>query len=156
MVVGRILSLLSMATTDAPELDVSFAGWFNANRSFRVNGSDLESVFQTSVEENEPAEQKLHRQSYRQTFISRFHDTVFKMGKRLLVSERGLFGMTPPRARSGDAICILFGCSVPVVLREYEGRNTYRLIGECYVDGFMNGETLSLQRDCERSAFRII
>lgn len=43
------------------------------------------------------------------------------------------FCLTPHDTNVGDLICILFGCSVPVILRT---RNTqYVLIGECYVHG---------------------
>jgi hypothetical protein len=42
-------------------------------------------------------------------------------------------------------ICIIFGCSVPVVLRKVsaDGRNShFEFIGECYVHGMMDGEAL--------------
>jgi hypothetical protein len=42
-------------------------------------------------------------------------------------------------------ICILYGCSVPVVLRPIRNSEScnefyYELIGECYVHGMMDGE----------------
>lgn len=42
--------------------------------------------------------------------------------------------------RLGKAICILHGCSVPVILRPHNG--VYQLVGESYVDGIMHGEVL--------------
>ena len=48
--------------------------------------------------------------------------------------------MAPPRADKGDDVCVLFGCSVPVVLRKRHG--TWEFIGECYLHGYMNGEIL--------------
>lgn len=50
-----------------------------------------------------------------------------------------LFGLGPPRMKEGDFICILYGCSVPVVLRARE-QGCYRLVGEVYVHGKMDGE----------------
>lgn len=50
-----------------------------------------------------------------------------------------LFGLCPPETDETDFICILHGCSVPVVLREVKG-GYMRLLGEAYVHGKMDGE----------------
>jgi hypothetical protein len=53
------------------------------------------------------------------------------------------YGLAPSRAEVNDIICIFFGCNVPVVLRKsMEQPGMYQLIGECYVHGIMNGESL--------------
>jgi hypothetical protein len=58
-----------------------------------------------------------------------------------------LYGLCPPTTKETDTICILFGCSVPVLLRKREsnGKKCYTLIGECYVHGMMDGEALTLR-----------
>jgi len=57
-----------------------------------------------------------------------------------------LYGLAPPKTNHGDIICILFGCSVPVVLRKYMPNDTsdhrYTFVGECYVHGMMDGEAI--------------
>lgn len=58
-------------------------------------------------------------------------------------AARHLFGLGPRRAEKGDLICILFGCSVPVILRRHESNSCYELIGECYVHGKMEGEAFA-------------
>lgn len=48
-------------------------------------------------------------------------------------------------AKVGDQLCILYGCSVPVVLRkQWRGSIQYhwQLFGEAYVHGFMDGERI--------------
>ncbi|KAF6820632.1 hypothetical protein CPLU01_12721 [Colletotrichum plurivorum] len=51
------------------------------------------------------------------------------------------YGLCPPGANVGDLICILFGCSVPVVLGQMsDGYVT--LVGEAYVHGKMDGEAI--------------
>jgi hypothetical protein len=65
------------------------------------------------------------------------------MARRLMTTDQGLIGMAPLRANKGDAACVLFGCSVPVLLRKRAFKEDYEFIGECYIDGFMNGEALS-------------
>ena len=56
-------------------------------------------------------------------------------------------GILPIDARLGDEICILYVCSVLVVLRplyllESERSKTYRLVGECFVPGVMDDELM--------------
>jgi hypothetical protein len=57
-------------------------------------------------------------------------------------SEESFYGFAPQETRSEDLIAILFGCSVPVVLRKNEGSDSYQFIGECYVHGVMDGEAI--------------
>ncbi|EME40089.1 hypothetical protein DOTSEDRAFT_158763 [Dothistroma septosporum NZE10] len=63
------------------------------------------------------------------------------MAKRLAVTNTGHVGMVPQTARKNDIVCVLFGCSVPMVLRPV-GDGTHKVVGEAYVHGFMDGEAL--------------
>ncbi len=107
-------------------------------------------------------------------FLRRVQSVVWK---RSLVStwREHFLGLAPSKAREGDLICILYGCSVPVVLRKvareasddnpispmtWTGSNEeiiprtsssksnhyYKFIGECYIHGMMDGEALRHQR----------
>ena len=63
--------------------------------------------------------------------------------KREDPEKQELFGLGPPETEKDDFVYILFGCSVPVVLREVKGSNdTMELIGEGYVYGKMEGEAI--------------
>ncbi len=64
--------------------------------------------------------------------------------RRLLVTENGLIGSAPQPAEEGDLICVLYGCSVPVILRKSQDENFYEFIGECYLHGFMDAEAVAL------------
>jgi hypothetical protein len=75
-----------------------------------------------------------------------FFVTGGREGKR-----KPLYGLAPPETKEGDAIYILFGCSVPVVLRKVpsprrRGIDRYTFIGECYVHGMMDGEALPAKK----------
>lgn len=59
-------------------------------------------------------------------------------GRRLITTRGGYIGLAPEEAELGDVIAILHGCNFPLVLRPCGG--SYLLIGECYVDGMMDGE----------------
>lgn len=67
--------------------------------------------------------------------------------RALAATSDGRLGLVPAQAKPGDLICILFGCSVPVVLRQYDTPK-YTLVGECYMHGIMDGETVkSVQQE---------
>jgi hypothetical protein len=57
-----------------------------------------------------------------------------------------IHGLAPPEARLDDCVCILYGCSVPVILRKHSGGNGtdsyWQLIGDAYVHNFMDGEAI--------------
>ncbi|KAJ1327037.1 protein SERAC1 [Microdochium nivale] len=76
-------------------------------------------------------------------------------------SETGaLVGLVPQHARRGDMLCVLYGCSVPVVLRKIlpssqeRGGTGWHLVGDAYVDGMMDGE--ALERGLPHEDFRIL
>lgn len=56
-----------------------------------------------------------------------------------------LFGIAPKGAREGDLICILFGCSVPVILRERKtgAEAFFEFVGDAYIHGMMEGEAFT-------------
>jgi hypothetical protein len=67
--------------------------------------------------------------------------------RRLLVTQNKWMGMFPRQAAPGDLIAVLFGSNVPWVIRRIEPSaaghmQSYRLIGECYVHGQMDGSVI--------------
>jgi hypothetical protein len=77
-------------------------------------------------------------------------------------TEKRLFGLAPESAKTRDLICILLGCSVPVILREHRvsSDHYFELIGEAYISGMMDGEALGgkkmdeLKNLCEKFKLR--
>ncbi|OJI85742.1 hypothetical protein ASPTUDRAFT_118842 [Aspergillus tubingensis CBS 134.48] len=65
--------------------------------------------------------------------------------RRLMISSKRYIGLVPAKAQEGDLICVLFGCSVPVILRK-QGDN-YTFIGESYVHGIMDGEAIEMMHE---------
>jgi hypothetical protein len=61
--------------------------------------------------------------------------------RNFVISRKGYFGLAPRKTLPGDKICVILGCSVPVVLRKVD--KGYRLIGDIYVHGIMKGEVMS-------------
>lgn len=81
-----------------------------------------------------------------------FVDSVLRNRRLYIVGDEphdGYLCLADADTRVGDWVCILFGGDVPYVLRPNrtdEGPDgtvqTWELIGECYVHGFMDGEAL--------------
>ena len=83
------------------------------------------------------------------TFLERAQQIVwgrrfFKTKGNKSKDKEPLFCLGSPDVKAGDMICIIFGCSVPVVLRKVStgGASHFEFIGECYVHGMMDGEAL--------------
>lgn len=65
-----------------------------------------------------------------------------------------LVGLGPSKTKEGDTIAILYGCSVPVILRPVPGTRDYEFVGEAYIHGKMDGEAIS--ENFEKTTFRLI
>jgi hypothetical protein len=62
-------------------------------------------------------------------------------------SSRGVVGLGPSETEPGDHIVLLFGGTTPFILRPFgDGENQYRLIGEAFFHGIMDGEMIDLCR----------
>ncbi|OTA60391.1 HET-domain-containing protein [Hypoxylon sp. EC38] len=72
--------------------------------------------------------------------LSRILDGATQIsGTRLFLGTDSYLGISPESAETGDVICIVLGCSVPLLLRPL-GNNTYRLVGPCFVVGIKHGD----------------
>lgn len=81
-------------------------------------------------------------------YIDRFGQ--FNYGRRLMTTQKGYFGWAlrnyfddPPTEQvmeQGDLICVVASCTMPLIIRRYE--DGFHLVGECYVQGMMNGEAI--------------
>lgn len=87
-------------------------------------------------------------------FLQRVQEVVWN--RQLIKTKRGYLGLAPEAAEKGDLVCILYGCSVPVVIREVEG-GAHELVGECYVHGMMDGAALAMQisHEIPKKTFRL-
>ncbi|KAK8041283.1 heterokaryon incompatibility protein-domain-containing protein [Apiospora phragmitis] len=74
-------------------------------------------------------------------------------GRRFFVTEQGHMGIGPPTLKTGDEVCVLLGGEVPFVLRPVGERGTFKLVGQCYTHGFMDGEAVQGERGNEFAKF---
>ena len=66
-------------------------------------------------------------------------NVVYDADRTFAVTGHSL-GFVPRTAREGDFVCILLGCSVPVILRPSIISSGFYFVGECYIHGLMEGE----------------
>ncbi|PQE10370.1 heterokaryon incompatibility -domain-containing protein [Rutstroemia sp. NJR-2017a WRK4] len=69
--------------------------------------------------------------------------TELMQGRKPFISNRGYCGPVPEHVEEGDCICVPFGCDVPVILLKCN--DFYVFIGECYVQGLMDGEAIKAE-----------
>jgi hypothetical protein len=111
------------------------ARWIDANRSFVFRGQSLEDYFKRDrkleklflVLENtvitgptELKEKYISEKGLDALMVMRLQ-RVLEDNRRLMASGGGFVGWVDRRARIGDEIWLLKGCSVPVVLRQRDG-----------------------------------
>ncbi|KAL7919416.1 heterokaryon incompatibility domain-containing protein [Trichoderma austrokoningii] len=142
-----------MASRDKTSAYKPFHTWINDNEGLEIWGFRLKELFQSVSPATVPPNFDLSEQR-EDGLPSRLNDTTGprEMRKRLMVTEQGFVGMAPSQAKRGDVVCVLYGCRVPVLLR-CEG-DVYRFVGECYIDGFMNGEIF--ERDLESTTLVLV
>ena len=65
-------------------------------------------------------------------------------GRSICMTPNGSFALVPSASRRGDIVAVLLGCNSPMVLRPTNSRRRehYRIVGEAYCDGFMDGQAL--------------
>jgi hypothetical protein len=74
-------------------------------------------------------------------FHQRFYEIC--MGRAFFSTMHGRFGLGSTRMRKDDKIVVLQGGRTPFVVRASEQDQSFKLIGECYVYGLMDGETFA-------------
>jgi hypothetical protein len=158
---------LCHACINGDPVDWSFSTWFEHNRQLKLGHHTLEGLINQMPFDitspppilHRPSSHPMHQMNDKlDTFLSRFHDTVRKKARRLMVTEEGHIGVVPCRARPGDVVAILYGCSIPLVLRKDASQDSWLVIGEGYVHGYMNGEVAALVKRGKKatSRFRLI
>jgi hypothetical protein len=88
--------------------------------------------------------------SYSRTEAWSAVDTVLR-GRRPFFTENGYLGLAPAylAGESGSwSLAVVAGCSVPLILVERED-GTHRLVGTCFVQGWMDGEWVETMMGAE-------
>ena len=62
-------------------------------------------------------------------------------GRAFYTTEKGFFGLGPPKCESGDVVVALLGAQTPFILRRFN--NYWKIVRETYLQGWMEGESIA-------------
>lgn len=124
------LSISTLTPSLSPPASMAFSNTPSLSRSHSSPTSLGITASTTSL-----AEQRPDPSRYTSALTPLLH-------RRLFITSSGHLGLGPASMMSGDIVAVLFGGKVPFVLRRVED-DQWKLVGECYVDGFMQGEALT-------------
>ncbi|GES64995.1 heterokaryon incompatibility protein [Aspergillus terreus] len=122
--------------------------FINSNAEFLIQGQPLNSYVSfrdvpTDSDSDDSDDSSEAPSAARQAMTFRTRN------RRLISMASGLLGLAPAAAQPGDCILIIMNHAVPIVARPAEIRArrdrpvvAWRIIGECFVDGMMEGEML--------------
>ena len=82
-------------------------------------------------------ERNLRGEDYQQIILGAAN--IF--GRRLMISSNQDIGLVVNETEVGDVVCILLGCSYPVILRPKD--EGFKLVSFAMLDGFMEGEAMA-------------
>jgi hypothetical protein len=128
--IARVALLRTLAT------DVILDGMVAVSR-----GNAIDFVYEHRDHDSLTPEERMKKQQIRRNMKR------FTLNRRLLWTSNGHVGLGPLDAEIGDQICVFYGGQVLYVIRENEQKPGYTFIGECYVDGLMDGEAFELLQD---------
>jgi hypothetical protein len=111
----------------------STAATTSTNLLEHMTSIDIEELLETDIDE--------HVKNY----LMVVRDVIWnrRTFRAAIAVSSDIVGLVPQSARVGDSICILYGCSVPVVLRKHQDPHTetyWQLIGDAYAHAFMDGD----------------
>ncbi|KAI1325428.1 hypothetical protein F5Y16DRAFT_264381 [Xylariaceae sp. FL0255] len=87
------------------------------------------------------------RHGFKQLFSGLYSNQIGKAHKgwcynrRFFISEAERYGWAVDGTLAGDKVAIIYGGDFPFLLRD-AGDGTYKIVGDCYIHGLMDGEAL--------------
>ncbi|OAQ64027.2 heterokaryon incompatibility protein (HET) domain-containing protein [Pochonia chlamydosporia 170] len=112
-----------------------FLGWLGEERNGRCDAEILGPYFGVNCTMDEWGgllRTRVHRWRTRNSCL------LGTSGRDLLETDGGWMGHAHPGARKGDLTCLVFGCPVPMILREVGSH--FVIVGPAYVLGIMQAE----------------
>jgi hypothetical protein len=139
-----------------PEYADHFKSWQQGLREWAGLKEDFENSPDFAADKNDPSavmafyvkdEQKPRRERITEYAGStaRFEEVFSSLigGCQFCITEQGYMGWVPASGQVGDQVCILYGCRIPYLIRPE--RSGFRLLGDVYLHGLMDGEAIELQ-----------
>ena len=126
---------------DHHKLDCGPAGWYFdlirlINQDLKLGGYRFRQYFPSEKGTASTMPARIAGLPFFQQIMSAW------LGRRIIVTAKGYFGLARVAIRRGDIVCILLGCSVPVILRLQADGTSYKLVSDAYIHGICEGEAM--------------
>ncbi|MCJ1447031.1 MAG: hypothetical protein MMC23_007539 [Stictis urceolatum] len=108
--------------------------WLKNHQNFEIHGRTLNAWAEWFLSTNKDIDREVDDEFARDRLC-----TMIGWGMRLMVTTTGHVGWADSRWREGDQLYLLYGSSVPVVLRP-RSRGGFSIVGDAFIAGFMDGE----------------
>lgn len=135
-------------TRDGSKLGANFKLGFDLYSMITCTDDTMEAVCRWMVQDATGAsETSREGRAFHKKMMKAFVELTGSFEKwcfnrRFIRTANNTFGWVPNGAEVGDIIAMFYGASYPFVLRG-QGQGKYKIIGDCYLDGFMDGEGMS-------------
>ena len=143
------LTLVAHSWNDESEADTvkRFRCWDEMSRDFLKHG-DIAQLIPLLLQTPSGINLEKRREFVRYARLLSY----FTRNRLAFGTSRGwLLGLGPPKAQVGDVVAVLHGAPTPFLLRPHKTKDvpdgtmqTWRLVGDCYVHGIMNGEGMDM------------
>ncbi|KAG4412819.1 hypothetical protein IFR04_014054 [Cadophora malorum] len=142
--------------------------WLSHNENFLVHGHTIRQWIEDFKWSYKPLrkilgtkfEHKFNRGIRRTLYGATTRTVVYdinhmlRMDYQLLITAGGYIGWVPNNSQRKDIVCLLSGCSIPVILRERVEQGYY-MIGAAYIPGLMDGEGMKDLDDTAWTSFSL-
>ncbi|KAF4334894.1 heterokaryon incompatibility 6 OR allele [Fusarium beomiforme] len=119
-------------TCQAPEMVYSF------NRLFKHHYPDNPEVVSSFMEDLSRISCDLY-----EGYVKFLQDVAISYTRAFFITQKGYIGVGPPCMKPGDRVCILFGGSIPNIVRpKLDTGDEHLFLGSAYVHGIMDGEVI--------------
>jgi hypothetical protein len=129
--------------TDEISNNVFFKLWFQtllATRELKLGGRELGLWLRAFSEGHTAAFEFPDNNTIIEAITRAWSVTI---DRPFMTTQAGAFGLASQYAQPGDVICLLLGCTYPVILRPDGDSGEFRLVGEAFIHGVMEGELLA-------------
>lgn len=117
----------------------AFRALLKLDRQDQGNEDDIPKGFMAHPKDEDEGSLEMKSRVYRSLLSDEVRDWRF-----VILKERNLCGIAPNIVQEGDVVHIFHGGVVPFITRRSEERKgAYRLVGQCYIWGMMQGEGTS-------------
>lgn len=123
-----VCNRVALEIHEPPQSDDGYRAWVELCQ-------EQKSAWTHGTAMGQESESQVRLQEIQRGFESCF--SQWSQGRNFSTTGRGHMGWIPTAAVTGDHIVIFRGCRVPFVVRPHE--DGYKLLGDCYVHGFMEG-----------------